>query len=86
MYLVQQVRAPNDTNGNPRRAFIVYCAISARATVVGAYDVGYEGRSAVPEKFRDAVRIPTIDVPVSEYLSWLAWGDEGNKLASMRGD
>lgn len=41
--------AGNDTNGNPRRAFIVLGDFGRRV-----FDEGYKGEQAVPQSIRDA--------------------------------
>lgn len=50
-YVVAMVRlvAPNDRNGNPRRAFV---ALGPFGDVVGAWNEGYAGTHAVPEALR----------------------------------
>lgn len=41
--------AGNDTNGNPRRAYIVLGASGRHV-----FDEGYEGQQAIPQVYRDA--------------------------------
>lgn len=63
--LYQHVRANNDVNGNPRRAFIVY---AADGTVLDVIDEGYAGP---PAWLRELHQLPTFSVTVTEYKNWL---------------
>ena len=57
--------APNDTNGNPRRAFIVLNGTEQGHTV---YDEGYEGEGAIPEYDRkNAATWTTLKVTPGQY-------------------
>lgn len=68
--------APNDNNGNPRRCFVV---IDDAGNVVEAIDEGYDGQSAVTDKYPDAKLGPKIEVTPSEYRSWLREHGKGRK-------
>lgn len=61
--------APNDANGNPRRAWFLLNDFG-RATEV--FEEGYSGSNAVPDKFTNArLAAPRINVSVKEYKSWI---------------
>lgn len=64
----QQLRAPNDRNGNPRRLFVAY---SYSVQPVRVYDEGYTG---VPEDLREVRAALTVDVSVTEYRRFLRIG------------
>jgi hypothetical protein len=70
-YIIQHWRAPNDRNGNPRRAFIAFDTASGHT--VGAWDEGYVGAAAVPRNVWDdtAVYIGAVDVTASTYRHML---------------
>lgn len=78
--LVQQVRAPHDRDGNPRRAWLVY---GAETPLVGSLlaivDEGYAGRRVLLDvlsmrQYANAVELPTLDVPPAEYRRLLGVG------------
>jgi hypothetical protein len=60
--------APNDSNGNPQRAWAQYdwCGV-----LVGWFEEGYSGVGAVPNEL-DAQRLaaPSIRVTTKEWLTW----------------
>ena len=61
--------APNDTNGNPRRAWFL---LNDFGTVTEVFEEGYSGDSIVPDKYKDArLAAPRINVSVKEYKSWI---------------
>lgn len=62
----QHIKAPNDSNGNPRRLYLVYSTETGR--LVSVYDEGYGGR---PAALRGVVELPPIEVSASEYKAWL---------------
>jgi len=60
--------APNDRNGNPRRAFVGF----AGSLITGAWEEGYKGCAAVPAELQGlADQAPRINVSASELRSWL---------------
>lgn len=62
--------APNDANGNPRRAWFL---LNDFGCVTEVFKEGYSGSAAVPDKFTDArLSAPRINVSFKEYKSWLA--------------
>ena len=64
-YTIQNIRAPNDRNGNPCRLHLV-CDLRDLTAV--AYDDGYVGPRAVPRHMReDGESLPPINVSASEY-------------------
>lgn len=52
MYLIQHLNAGNDTNGNPRRCFLVY---NDQGTTVECIDEGYRGEAAWRKSYPTAV-------------------------------
>jgi hypothetical protein len=57
--------AKNDTNGNPRRAYVLS---NEEGQYVAIWDEGYKGSDAVPGEFRDAAYLSQrFDVTVTEY-------------------
>lgn len=60
--------APNNEDGNPRRAWAQY---DWAGVLVGWFEEGYSGCNAVPREL-DAQRLaaPSIRVSVKEYLTW----------------
>jgi hypothetical protein len=72
MYLIQSLSAGHTPSGNPKRVFVVY---GEYCEVVGAFDEGYNGLDAVPQKFLSQhMLLPTVKVPHSEYKFWLKRG------------
>jgi hypothetical protein len=49
-YVIEHLTCSNDTNGNPRRAYIVR-EVSGAARRVWAFDEGYQGWGAIPIYF-----------------------------------
>ena len=66
---VVYIAAPNDSNGNPRRGWIVGYGETYPARFV---DEGYEGRQALRAVGLDpsAGDVPRIAVSASEYRDW----------------
>jgi hypothetical protein len=61
--------AGHTTSGNPRRVFV---GLSREGTITGAWDEGYSGWNAVPEKLRKLAQFaPRFDTTPSEYNSLL---------------
>ena len=68
-YTVQHVRGPQDSNGNPRRLYLVTHLEEGKT---GAFDEGYSGRHAVPEwLWNMAYHLPHVNVAAHEYRSLL---------------
>lgn len=59
--MVQRLKAPHDTNGNPRRVFVIYAENGA---ILDAVDEGYAG---TPNWVRDLVQLPEFSVTATEY-------------------
>ena len=59
--------APNDTNGNPRRCFVLF---NENGVGVEAWDEGYSGCDALPKHLQKTPR-PVIQVSATEYKRWL---------------
>lgn len=66
--LCQNLRAPNDRNGNPQRVWVLY---SADGRIVNVIDEGYAGK---PEECKTLVELPQVVVRVSEYMTFLLYG------------
>ena len=63
--LALHMRAPNDTNGNPRRCYVV---MTRDGAIVQAVDEGYSGWQAVCQAgYPNAVQGPAFDVTPSAY-------------------
>lgn len=62
--LVQHLKAPNNTNGNPRRAFAVYSMETGE--ILDVLDEGYLGRAAFTQKYPLYVELPPVDVSPKE--------------------
>lgn len=60
----------HDTNGNPRRLFLV---LDEDGNPVDAIDEGYAGSRQVYEKYPNIMDGPRIEVTISEYKDWLKW-------------
>ena len=68
-YTIQHLSAPNDSNGNPRRLYLVTNLHENRSA---AFDEGYIGRHAVPEWLWDmGYHLPGLNVSASEYRDLL---------------
>ena len=60
--------APNDRNGNPRRAWFL---LSAYGLPIECFDEGYAGSDAVPDQYKQQrLAAPRINVSVKEFKSW----------------
>lgn len=66
-YFLNHLCAPNDTNGNPRRVFVVQRL--SDGLIEAAFDEGYSGREAWTKHLDEAEVIVgiRINVTVSEY-------------------
>lgn len=63
--LCQNLRANNDTNGNPRRVWVSY---SSDGAVVDVHDEGYIGK---PSIMRHLPELPAITTNGPTYRSWM---------------
>ena len=70
MKVYQHLRAPNDSNGNPRRLWAIYEVASRSVTsrIVKVIDEGYGGR---PDCVRKLVELPSIDITLGDYKEWI---------------
>ncbi len=59
--IVQRWCASNDTNGNPRRAFVIW---SSDGTLLDVIDEGYSGK---PQWLRELADLGDIKVTATEY-------------------
>lgn len=68
-----KINAGNDTNGNPRRGWVILDTVNGHTKVVGFCDEGYKGIGAVTEKgfTRSLADAPEFKVSVSEYRDLL---------------
>ena len=65
MYAMLHLVAPNDSDGNPRRLFVMS---NDEGKFIAAWDEGYKGSDAVPGIWRkDAYLSQRLDVPVAQY-------------------
>ena len=65
------LRAENDSNGNPRRAYVAL----EENIVRGVWDEEYSGHHCVPEAQRAAAQhCPSFAVTPSEYRKWVKFG------------
>lgn len=62
------LRASNDTNGNPRRLFLI---LDNDGDAVDAVDEGYSGYGAIARNYPEIKIGATIEVTPAEYRSWL---------------
>jgi hypothetical protein len=83
----QHLCADNDTNGNPRRLYVLVDECNQR---IAAWDEGYEGWQCVPGLFRNAAyNAERINVPVKLYKelrreSITNWAHDVPGYASLR--
>lgn len=61
----QHLRADNDTNGNPRRLYVVY---DERGNVLQVIDEGYRG---LPKELHDIDHLPDVEISGKTYREWL---------------
>jgi len=69
MRFYQHLRAPNDSNGNPRRLFVVYETtdqdeIQKYISTVAIHDEGYGG---IPDELKDVPSIGSVEITAREY-------------------
>lgn len=71
---VQWIKAPNDSNGNPRRAFVIYAIheddYSGYTVIVDVIDDGYQGQ---PQWVRKLPHADSVKVSVAEYKRYLKY-------------
>ena len=77
---VQQLRAPNDANGNPRRLWAIYCPETG--DLLGIHDEGYQystARTVMREFYGEAtyVVLPAIVTTPQEYRNLLRTARNG---------
>lgn len=65
---VQHLRAKNDVNGNPQRCFVIYFEDD---NFIGVCDVIDEGYAGLPTWARKLPQLPSVEVSVREYKSFL---------------
>ncbi len=68
MKLVQLYAAQNDTNGNPRRVYVLFQALGGMVSPVAVEDCGYVG---MPKGWGKHAQLPTVSVSPSDYRDWL---------------
>ena len=70
MKLTQELRAPHDLNGNPRKLLAVYQTFNAAGSycdTVAVYELGY---GDAPKAVRDLRKLPPMNIPYSEYREY----------------
>lgn len=70
-YFYQHVRTSNDTNGNPRRCYVVYRLDAGGCDCVAVFDEGYSG---LPRLLRDMPSVYPVDVLATAYHGFLKLG------------
>jgi hypothetical protein len=63
----QHVKTTNDTNGNPRRLYMVY---AAGAEIIGVIEEGYGGK---PQSLRNVAEIIPLHITPNEYREVKNW-------------
>ena len=63
--IVIHLRAPNDSNGNPRRLYLIIDP--SNGLPIDCIDEGYLGNSAYKSKYPESVYSTQIDIPAKEY-------------------
>jgi hypothetical protein len=68
-----KINAGNDTNGNPRRGWVILNTAEGYTAVVDFCDEGYDGSAAVTNEGypRSLAEAPEFLVPVTEYRQML---------------
>ncbi len=75
-YSTIRLRTTNDTNGNPRRIFVVL----SRGNLAGLFDEGYSGEHSIPDKqMRESYGGLTFDITPGEYRALKKMAKEGVK-------
>lgn len=80
--IVQQWRAQNDVNGNPRRVFVLF---DDSGSIAGAIDEGY---TSEPTELRGFAHLPAVRITATEYKQLLRqFADSGaDILRSLRAE
>lgn len=60
-----RIDAPNDTNGNPRRGWLVFDANTGKT--IAFIDEGYQGERALRLRYSAAVSLGSVNVKPAEY-------------------
>lgn len=73
MFICQRINTTHDTNGNPRRLWVLYQieAYTVNPMPRAVISEGYSGR---PESCRGIPELPNINVSPSEYRVWMKLG------------
>lgn len=74
MRVYQHIKAPNDSNGNPRRLYIVYEVSLTEpqgADVVAVFEEAYMG---IPAALKSMASLYPVSVAVSEYNGFIKLG------------
>ena len=80
--IIQQFRAKNDPNGNPRRVWVAYSMATGEPVMIE--DEGYKGYPA--DRFgprQSHVEISSVPTTYAEYRDWLA---VGRRLEAQRAE
>lgn len=72
-----EIRAVNDSNGNPRRGWIV---LDKSGTKLGFVDHAYRGWGALKRAYPDVVELYSVDVKPSVYREELRDAERNGRL------
>jgi len=62
------IGAPNDTNGNPRRGWVVY---DADGDYLGSVDEEYRGGAGLDLEYPNAIVLASVPVSATVYRAWI---------------
>jgi hypothetical protein len=77
--LAIKLDAGNDTNGNPRRVFVIIDRKSGN--MIDAIDEGYGGRQSLLDVYPNAIEGPTYVTTPRQYHSTIRWARNERALA-----
>lgn len=73
MRLVQELRAPQDPNGNPRTLAVVYRThkpAGSCCSTEAVYDLGYSGMQGLPDAVKRYRKLISAKIPYSEWADF----------------
>ena len=74
--VVLHLKAKSDSNGNPRRLYLAIDPDMQIQSVSHVIDEGYNGSKELSYLFPWGYKTVVIEIPVSEYNSWVRFGKE----------
>lgn len=82
MIIAHMIKAPSDTNGNPRRGYFVYQTKpgSAYAALLGFFDIRFGDYSELRDAFDDIVLLGSVHVTVSEFKDAVTYTESAPNL------